>query len=408
MSMFQKAQRKKAKLRLGLEGPSGSGKTYSGLLIARGLAPNGNIAVIDTENSSASLYSHLTEFDVAELEPPYTPERYIELIEEASKHYDVLIIDSISHEWRGKGGILEIHDNMPGNSFQNWAKVNPRHDAFMQAMLQAPCHIIATMRSKETYLMQEQNGKQQVKKAGMEALQRDGVIYEFTTVLTLDISNQATRNKDRTGIFHVDRWFVPSEETGQMFKDWLEGGAEPPRVDLDALGEQVEACESIDDLKNLYSEWKEQINHAINRSDANTLFNNRKATLSQQTDSSSSQFTQQQQNQNPGQGSGNNSKQANSGAQLITQKQQQLLNSQLGVLGYKDKQDRLDWINAWLERQGLDYVQESTKELTKDTGSKVIEAVKTEVQKQHDEGNPLNGNSEDMDEDLFREPAQTE
>jgi len=177
-------------------------------------------------------------------------------------------------------------------------------------------------------------------------------------------------------------------------------------VDLDTLKDQVDRCETMDELKQLYNEWRKQIEQATNKSDANTLFNNRKAALSQQADSSSSQSTQQQQNQNPEQGSDGNSKQSNSSAQLITQKQQQLLNSQLGVLGYKDKQDRLDWINTWLERQGLDYVQESTKELTKDTGSKIIETVKTEVQKQHDEGNPLNGNSEDMDEDLFREPAE--
>lgn len=228
MSAFKKAERKKAKLRLGLEGPSGAGKTYSALLIARGLSPEGNIAVIDTENGSASLYSHLADFDVADLTPPFTPENYIELIQEAAKHYDVLIIDSISHEWSGKGGILEIHDNMPGNSFQNWAKVNPRHNRFMEAMLHAPCHVIATMRSKEQYILQENNqGKQEPKKAGMKEQQRDGVLYEFTTVLSLDISNQATRNKDRLGLFQHNVWFVPTENTGKAFKEWLESGAEP-------------------------------------------------------------------------------------------------------------------------------------------------------------------------------------
>lgn len=228
MSAFKKAQRKKAKLRLGLDGPSGSGKTYSALLIAKGLSLESNIAVIDTENGSASLYSHLADFDVADLTPPFTPESYIELIQEAAKHYDVLIIDSISHEWSGKGGILEIHDNMPGNSFQNWARVTPRHNRFMEAMLHAPCHVIATMRSKEQYILQENNqGKQEPKKAGMKEQQRDGVIYEFTTVLTLDVSNQATRNKDRTGLFQHNVWFVPTEDTGKTFKEWLESGAEP-------------------------------------------------------------------------------------------------------------------------------------------------------------------------------------
>jgi pantothenate kinase-related protein Tda10 len=75
MASFKKAVRKKAKLRLGIEGPSGSGKSYTSLLIGKGLANGGKIAVIDTENSSASLYSHICDFDVADLDPPYTPER---------------------------------------------------------------------------------------------------------------------------------------------------------------------------------------------------------------------------------------------------------------------------------------------------------------------------------------------
>jgi hypothetical protein len=185
--------------------------------------------MVDTENGSGSLYAHLYEYEVAELEPPYTPERYVDLIKAAEQEFDVLIIDSITHEWSGKGGCLEIHDTMPGNSFTNWAKVNPRHDAFMQAILQAKCHIVATMRSKETYVLQEnEKGKQEPKKVGMEAQQRQGVIYEFTTILTMDITNQATPNKDRTGLFSKGQWFVPSEQTGEQLKSWLESGVEPP------------------------------------------------------------------------------------------------------------------------------------------------------------------------------------
>ena len=95
--MFKKAERKRVKLRLAVEGPSGSGKTMTSLMIAQGLVPGGKYAVIDTENDSASLYAHVCEFDTAALEPPYTPERYIKLIEQAQNHYDVLIIDSASH-----------------------------------------------------------------------------------------------------------------------------------------------------------------------------------------------------------------------------------------------------------------------------------------------------------------------
>jgi len=109
--MFTKAERKKAKLRLALCGPSGCGKTFSALLIAKGLAPSGKIALIDTENGSGELYSDLAEYDVATLRPPFMPERYMALIRGAENAgYDVLIIDSLSHAWVGEGGILDMHD----------------------------------------------------------------------------------------------------------------------------------------------------------------------------------------------------------------------------------------------------------------------------------------------------------
>lgn len=228
--MFKKAVKEKLKLRLAIEGPSGSGKSYSALLIARGLVgEGGKIALIDTEKESAKLYADLTDFDHASLNEPYTPERYIALINGAEKAgYDCIIIDSMSHEWVGAGGILEIHDKMPGNSWTNWGKVNPRHEAFINAILKSPCHIIATTRSKQAYTQEADNqGKQQVKKLGMAPQQRDGLEYEFTAVLKMDISHQAEGDKDRTGLFPVGSWFLPSIETGQNLASWLDSGVDP-------------------------------------------------------------------------------------------------------------------------------------------------------------------------------------
>jgi hypothetical protein len=221
---IRKAQRAKVKLKMAIEGPSGSGKTYSSLLIAKGLVPGGRVLVIDTENESASLYAHLYDFDTIDLKPPYSPERYVEGVNMAVRDgYDVLIIDSASHEWIGKGGILEAHDLMPGNSWTNWARVNPRHDAFVYALLQSPIHIIACLRSKEKYIQEEVNGKQKVRKVGAEAVQRDGLNYEFSTVLTMDISHQAMSTKDRTGLFS-EKWFTPDEETGRCIAEFLNQG----------------------------------------------------------------------------------------------------------------------------------------------------------------------------------------
>ena len=184
---FEKAMRKKAKLRLALTGPSGSGKTYSALLVAKGIG--GKVAFIDTEKGSASLYSDIADFDVLELDPPFSPERFIEAIKSAEDAgYETLVLDSITHEWGGVGGCLELVDTIAkakyrGNSWSAWSEINPRHRLFLDAILRSPMHIIATMRSKTETAQVEENGRKKVAKLGMKSEQRDGVEYEFTTVL---------------------------------------------------------------------------------------------------------------------------------------------------------------------------------------------------------------------------------
>ena len=103
---------------------------------------------------------------------------------------EVIIIDSISHEWEGKGGILDIHGSMVGNSFTNWAKVTPRHNEFVQKILQSNSHIIATIRSKQDYVLSEKNGKMVPEKVGLKGVTREGLDYEFTLVFDVDIKHQ--------------------------------------------------------------------------------------------------------------------------------------------------------------------------------------------------------------------------
>lgn len=240
---FTKATRKKARLRLALTGPSGSGKTMAALMIAKGLG--GRVAVLDTEHGSASLYAEpITlangtqfappEFDALELTAPYSPERYIEAIRAAAQAgYDTLIIDSTTHEWSGSGGCLEINDTVAaakfrGNSWSAWNETTPRHRAFIDAMLQAPMHIIATGRSKTETAQTEENGRKKVVKLGMKTEQRDGFEYEFTAVLDLvHEGHYAIASKDRTGIFTGGDPKPISEETGQRLSAWLEHGVAP-------------------------------------------------------------------------------------------------------------------------------------------------------------------------------------
>lgn len=232
MSKFVKAEKKKAKLRLGISGPSGSGKTYSALRLAKGLG--GKIAVIDTEKGSASLYATSFDFDVLELTPPYTTEKYIEAIGEASQAgYEVVIVDSISHAWAGEGGILqqkEQVDSRGGNSFTNWAKFTPKQERFIASIVGAPLHVICTMRSKQDYIMESNSqGKQAPKKIGLAPVQREGFEYELTTMFDVAINHDAQTSKDRTGLF-VDKIFQITEKTGIELKEWLNSGIENKEV----------------------------------------------------------------------------------------------------------------------------------------------------------------------------------
>ncbi len=223
--MFKKAERKQAKLRIALTGPSGSGKTYSSLMIAKGLGKK--IALVDTENASASLYADQFDFDTLVIQPPYTIEKYHQAIREAEKAgYDVLVIDSITHAWAGDGGLLAKKEQMDSrsgsNSFTNWGAISKDHEIFKAKLLNCNLHLVCTMRSKQEYvLVQNDKGKLAPQKMGMQAIQRDGMEYEFTTVLDIDMSHQASASKDRTGLFDGNVIKI-SEETGIKLKEWLE------------------------------------------------------------------------------------------------------------------------------------------------------------------------------------------
>lgn len=229
--MFRKAERKKAKLRLGLVGPAGSGKTYGALLVAMGLG--GRIAMIDTENGSGDLYAGLGDYDVCTLSAPYEVQKYLAAIKDAERAgYDVLIIDSLSHAWAGEGGLLDqqgkIADAGRGNSYTAWRQVTPWHNKLVEAMLTSHCHIIATMRAKTEYILEEnERGKKEPKKVGMAPVQRDGMDYEFGVVFDISGNHTAQVSKDRTSLFD-GRVFQLSKETGETLRAWLETGAEPP------------------------------------------------------------------------------------------------------------------------------------------------------------------------------------
>lgn len=260
MSTLRKATRQKAKIRLGLSAVSGGGKTYSALLIAYGITGDwSKIAVIDTENNSADLYAHLGEFNVLPLSAPYAPERYIDAIKDCeAAAMEVIIIDSITHEWDGKGGCLEIVDQL-GGKYQDWGKVTPRHQSFIDTILQSNCHIITTVRRKQDYEMsKDNNGKVKVEKAGLKEVTREGFEYELTANLELDVRHNATASKDRTGLFIDKPAFVPSAETGKMIKEWCESGVDA-RGEVDKAIEGLKKCSTTGDILTFNEELSELV-----------------------------------------------------------------------------------------------------------------------------------------------------
>ena len=221
---LKQSERKNSKIKLAMQGNSGSGKTYSALLVAYGITNDwSKICVIDTENGSANLYAHLGSYKVLSLDVPFSPERYIEAISVCEKSgIEVIIIDSISHCWEN---LLASHAAMLGNSFVNWNKITPRYNSFIQKILQSNCHFICTMRTKQDYNLTEKNGKMIPEKSGIKAIMREGIDYEFTIVMNMDLKHQAKVTKDRTSIFSEKSEFIPTVETGKIILDWCNGEA---------------------------------------------------------------------------------------------------------------------------------------------------------------------------------------
>lgn len=256
---LRQSERKKAKIKMALQGSAGSGKTYSSLLLAQGLT-NGDfskIAIIDTENGSADLYAHLGNYNVLTLTPPFTPDNYIKAIDVCEKAgIEVIIIDSISHCW---DYLLDYHSSLAGNSFTNWAKITPLQKAFTDKILQSDAHIIATMRTKQDYVLNQKDGKYIPEKVGLKAVQKDGLDYEFTIVFDVDIKHFAVSSKDRTGLFMGKPEFIINSATGRKILEWCNSG-----TNLQDAREKIKNTKNLDELKvlyNQYSNWRELLEY---------------------------------------------------------------------------------------------------------------------------------------------------
>jgi hypothetical protein len=262
MSAFQQASRKQAKARLALEGPAGFGKSLTSLKTARVLVgPTGTIAFVDTENRSAEKYAPLEgvepdnnftfEFMHAPVEPPYHPRKVIELIKDAeASGADAVILDSLSHFWTGKGGLLELVSDIAkskyrGDSHRAWG--DPAAGGLQQdlvdAILHSRIHVIACMRTKSDYLREEteKDGRKKtsIRKVGVKTVQRDEFDYEFDIVGRFESPAVLTITKSRcpelppasTAADADDLRSIitkPGEEFARTIAAWLGTGAALP------------------------------------------------------------------------------------------------------------------------------------------------------------------------------------
>lgn len=242
---FTPATKEQSRGRVFIFGPSGSGKTYTGLLATFGLAGATTleecadekwrdvVAVIDSQRGQAAKYSHLFHFSHYILEPPYHPLHYVNAVKKAEQlGFTHLLVDGITQEWDGEGGVKEIVDKAKGqfggNSQAAWSVGTPLHNKFFEAIMASGCHIVCTARAKTQWVPGEDSrGRSIFIKVGEAPMQRDTAEYEFDVSLLMDMENAGTISKT-----HVDPQFPPGmiiEKPGidnfvGPYLDWLSDG----------------------------------------------------------------------------------------------------------------------------------------------------------------------------------------
>ena len=261
---FNKATKKKAKLRAGLYSVSGGGKTMTALLIAKGIG--GKVAFIDTEHGSASKYSDLFDFDVCEMDS-FNPKELIKGLENIPSEYDTVIVDSMSAFWQGKDGILQQVENagkrnQGGNSFRAWADVSPTLNRINDLVMGAPFHIITTMRAKTEYVVeQNEKGKAAPRKVGLAPVYKEGWEYNLDFVARLDTDNTLIVEKTRIPEFAGLVINKPDEEIGKRLAAWLgQGEAMPTPIEqLQVLIAEVTTPEAFIKLASERGHIKEGV-----------------------------------------------------------------------------------------------------------------------------------------------------
>jgi len=261
---FRPAVREEVGLLIGAVGASGSGKTFSAMRLAQGIVGDGRFAVIDTEARRALHYADMFRFDHCEMTPPFRPDSYTRAIEAADKAgYKAIVVDSMSHEWSGEGGVLDWQEEeltrMAGDSWQkreackmaSWIKPKMAHKAMVQKFLQVRAHLILCFRAEEKIKMEKDaNNKTVIVPVGWQPICSKEMPYELTVsfLLTCDrpgIPQPLKLQEQHRTMFPTDKPL--GEDSGRMVAAWARGGIAPvaPLTDQAATPEQ---CLQIKDL----------------------------------------------------------------------------------------------------------------------------------------------------------------
>jgi hypothetical protein len=246
---FRPAVRENVGLLIGLAGSSGSGKTFTALRLAHGIAGDKPFAVIDTEAGRAKHYADQFRFDHGDLSPPFSPDRYAEAIAAADRAgYPVIVVDSMSHEWAGDGGCLDMQESelqrMAGDNWQKreavkmaaWIRPKSQHKHMVSKLLQVRAHLIICLRAEEKIEMKKDDaGKWQILPKqgpggfkGWLPICEKNLPFEFTAsfLLTADapgVPKPIKLQAQHRALFPLDKPIT--EESGRMIAEWARGGS---------------------------------------------------------------------------------------------------------------------------------------------------------------------------------------
>jgi hypothetical protein len=256
---IKKATRERVRLSALLEGLSGSGKTLTAFIIANAIVKKygGRIGVIDSQGGQSLAYADAplpngdtNEFDIIELADGH-PNGYVAAINEfeATKDHRVIIVDSLTHAWTGKNGLLELKDKAEGKGPQPWAQVTPIMNRLIDKIITCQAHLVATVRVKsETIWEKNAEGKTEGHKVGLKAVQKEGLEYEFQVYGSLDEAN-TLRVHNARGIqaLHGAVLHKPDGDLTRPILEWLETGKSAD----DAPKVRIATPQMVRELKDL-------------------------------------------------------------------------------------------------------------------------------------------------------------